>query len=45
MAGFEADNQFEWIDTPPAQSPTPVDFDCGVKTTKVRLRNEEELRE
>ncbi|KAF2280754.1 S-adenosyl-L-methionine-dependent methyltransferase [Westerdykella ornata] len=33
MGSSESDNQFEWIDTPPAPSPTKPSFDCGVKTT------------
>ena len=36
MSKTDAENSFEWIDTPPARSPTTPAFDCGVKTTKVR---------
>ncbi|KAH9860512.1 Sphingolipid C9-methyltransferase 2 [Plenodomus biglobosus] len=34
MSSNTSEEKFEWVETPPAPSPTTPTFDCGVKTTK-----------
>ncbi|CAE7201489.1 hypothetical protein PTNB73_05893 [Pyrenophora teres f. teres] len=33
MSSNTSEDNFEWVETPPAPSPTTPEFDCGVKTT------------
>jgi len=35
MSSNTSEENFEWVETPPAPSPTNPTFDCGVKTTSV----------
>ncbi|KAF2652090.1 S-adenosyl-L-methionine-dependent methyltransferase [Lophiostoma macrostomum CBS 122681] len=33
MSPSESEDQYDWVDTPPAPSPSAPKFDCGVRTT------------
>jgi hypothetical protein len=35
MSSNTSEDNFEWVETPPAPSPVTPEFDCGVKTTSV----------
>jgi hypothetical protein len=35
MSSNTSEENFEWVETPPAPSPITPAFDCGVKTTSV----------
>lgn len=38
MSKSVIEDNFEWIETPPARSPAPPPFDCGVRTTSVSCK-------
>lgn len=37
-SGSTSEETFEWIETPPARTPSKPEFDCGVRTTSVCTR-------